>query len=440
MLRRHFLLTMLWLAAAVVLPMSRLPGDDEREPERFSVAVDEATGVSTITLPSADGRVAWSDVIKALARSGRLDDAALEALPSGHLDLDDPRGRLGLIALNLVLPPEISVKVLPADADAGMGPALQIRIDEPGLEERARDVQRRIRERAAEDGDESDKYGLTLDDDWQRFPAEQPVVLLIHGYNSTPASLEELHRAVHEAGHPAAVLAYPNDGPLDESAALLSAELQEFAGEHPERRIDIVAHSMGGLVARCVIEDPELDPGNVRRLIMVATPNQGSQLACLPGGLDCVESFGTRPEGGLPELFRAATADGLNESCHDMRPGSRFLRELNARERNANVRYSLLIGTGGPLTAESLAELRTVLDRAAAGNPVAALVAPRLAPPDDLDELLADAGDGAVAVDRAQLEGVEDTELLGFSHLTITRASESDAGRALLEAILKRLE
>jgi pimeloyl-ACP methyl ester carboxylesterase len=436
MLRHSLPITVLALAAAAVLPAGSLFGQDEPESERFAVAVDEETGVSTITLPAENGQVAWSDVIRALARSGRLDDASLLALPSGQLDLSDPRGRLGLIALNLVLPPEITVTVLRDDAEAE--PALQITIDEPGLESRVRNIQKRIRERAADDA--GTEYGLTLDEGWERFPSGKPLVVLIHGYNSTPASLDALHKAVHEAGHPVAVFAYPNDGPLDESAALLCVELREFAADHPDRQIDIVAHSMGGLVVRAVIEDPELDPGNVRRLIMVATPNQGSQLACLPGGLDCVEHLATRPEDGLPGLFRDAAADGFNESCHDMRPGSRFLKKLNARERNPDVQYSLLIGTDGPLTPESLAELRRVLDRAAAENPVAGLLEPRLGPPDDLDEVLVDAGDGAVAVKRATLEGVEDTVLLEFSHLTITRASESDNGRALLEAILTRLE
>jgi pimeloyl-ACP methyl ester carboxylesterase len=438
MIWHSFPVTLLVLAAAVAHPAGMLRGQDEPESERFTVTVDEATGVSTITLPAENGRVAWSDVIRALARSGRLDDAALQALPSGQLDLGDPRGRLGLIALNLVLPPEITVTVLRSDADTGAEPALQITIDEPGLESRVRSIQKRIRERAADDA--GTEYGLTLDEDWERFPSDQAVVVLIHGYNSTPDSLDALHKAVHEAGHPVAVFAYPNDGPLDESAALLCVELREFAANHPERRLDIVAHSMGGLVARAVIEDPELNPGNVRRLIMVATPNQGSQLACFPGGLDCVEHLATRSADGLPGLFRDAAADGFNESCHDMRPASRFLKQLNARERNADVRYSLLIGTDGPLTPESLAELQSVLDRAAAENPVAGLLAPRYGPPDDLDEVLEDAGDGAVAVKRARLEGVTDTVLLAFSHLTITRGSETENGRVLLDAILTRLE
>jgi hypothetical protein len=193
-------------------------------------------------------------------------------------------------------------------------------------------------------------------------------------------------------------------------------------------------------VVRAVIENPELDPGCVRRLVMVATPNHGSQLACFPGGLDGGEHLAHPPEGGLPVLFRDAAADGLNESCDDMRPGSRFLKELNARERNGDVRYSLLIGTGGPLTPESLAEIRRILDSAGAENPLARLLKPRLGEPfDDLAEVLVDEGDGAVAVKRARLEGVDDTELLNFSHLTITRAFDTADGEALLEAILTRL-
>lgn len=424
---------------AAFVGASSLRADDTAARERFSVAVDDESGITTVTVPAENGAVAWSDVIKALARSGRLDDSVLQVLPDGQIDLNDPRGRLGLIGLNLVLPAEISISVVRGDPTAE--PSLKITIDEPGLERRARDIQRRIRERAIADGAAADKYGLTLDERWQQAGTDRPVVLIIHGYNSSAAALSELQAAVREAGHPVAVFTYPNDGPLDESAELLSAELREFAKEHPGRDVSIVAHSMGGLVARALIEDPELDPGNVRRLIMVATPNHGSQLACFPSGLDAGEHLATRPEGGLPGLFREAAADGLNESCLDMRPGSEFLEQLNARERNADVRYSLLIGTGGPLTDESLAEIRRILDSAAAENPLAQLLRPRLREPlDDLDEVLVDEGDGAVAVKRARLEGVDDTQLLEFSHLTITRAFDTPTGQALLEAIITRLD
>jgi hypothetical protein len=144
---------------------------------------------------------------------------------------------------------------------------------------------------------------------------------------------------------------------------------------------------------------------------------------------------------GLDGLFRNAAADGLNEACEDMRPDSRFLKKLNAGERNPQVRYSLLIGTSGPLTEEGLTEIRSTLRAAARRDRIARLLAPRIEEPlSDFDEVVRDKGDGAVAVKRARLDGVEDTVLLPFSHLTITRRASEPEARELMDAIVARLE
>jgi pimeloyl-ACP methyl ester carboxylesterase len=222
---------------------------------------------------------------------------------------------------------------------------------------------------------------------------------------------------------------------------LLSEQLRSFAGPHADRRVAIVGHSMGGLVARAVIEDPELDPGNVVQLIMIGTPNHGSQLALLPGGLEMCDHLANRRDDGVEGLVRVSIADGLNEAKHDLEPGSEFLKRLNARERNPRVKYSLLIGTGGPLSAAALAELRERLAVARQQNEVVRLIAPRLQESlSDLEELERGRGDGAVAVCRARLEGVEDTELLPFEHLSIQCGPDETRGSELTAAILKRLE
>jgi hypothetical protein len=57
-----------------------------------------------------------------------------------------------------------------------------------------------------------------------------------------------------------------------------------------------------------------------------------------------------------------------------------------------------------------------------------------------MEELLNGAGDGAVAVKRGRLEGVDDTVLLPITHLAVTRKLESESSRDLLEAIVARLE
>lgn len=394
-------------------------------------AADESD-VSEITLGASDGRVAWSNIIRALAETERFDAVALDNLPDGELNLNSRGARLAILALDLALPPECSVDILPGSE--GAEPQLRITLDRAGMRERTRDYKRRIRERV---GDAAD-FGLRLDDDWPAAPG-RPLVVLIHGYNSRPDSLAALRQRLRDDGWVCGLMSYPDDGPIDESAALVADELRKFGESDPDREIAIVAHSMGGLVARAVIEDPDLDPGNVRQLIMVGTPNHGSMLAQIPGGFDCIDHLGERgAEGG--HFFARAAADGFNEAAPDMRPDSAFLRRLNARDRNPRVKYSLLLGTRGPLTEEELDEFRSTVDAAIERNRLLQFVSPRIeAPLADLDELRAGKGDGAVAVKRGRLKGVEDTQLLPFSHFTITkRADEPDADE-LFDAIVARL-
>jgi pimeloyl-ACP methyl ester carboxylesterase len=394
---------------------------------------DDKHDVVEITLAATDGRIAWSDIIRALAETERFDASALDDLPDGSLDLNRGGARLAIFALDLALPPECRVAIVEGSAD--VEPQLRITLDRTAMRERTRDYKRRIRERAGDGAD----YGLTIDEDWPDASTGRPLVVLIHGYNAAADSLSVLHQRLRDDGWVCGLFSYPDDGPLDKSAALLAKELAEFRDEYPDRGVVIVAHSMGGLVARAVIEDPDRNPGIVRQLIMVATPNQGSMLAYFPGGLDWVQHLkdGHDHAGGL---FARSAADGLNEAAPDLRPGSEFLKRLNARDRNPRVKYSLLLGTRGPLTEAELDEFRTLIARAIERSRLMQFVSPRIEPPlEDLDELVDGKGDGAVAVKRGRLDGVEDTQLLPFTHLTITRKADEPAAEELLDAILTRM-
>ena len=404
---------------------------------RHTIA-DDSDGnrdVVEVTLSATSGRVAWSDIIHALAETGRFDASALNALPGGSINLNGRRSRLAILAIDLALPPECTVDIV--DSGDGVEPQLRITFNKSAIRGRTRDIKEQIRERAR---GETDNYGLRLDEDWLQAADGRPCIVLVHGYNAIPGSLSGLHARLRDEGWSCAVFSYPDDGPIDESAALLARELEGIRRDHPDRNVAVIAHSMGGLVARAVIEDADLDPGNVRRLIMVCTPNQGSMLAHFPGGFDCLDHLKDGPDEGESFFVRAA-ADGFNEAASDLRPESEFLRQLNARERNPGVQYTLLLGTKAPLSDAELDEFRRVIASAVERSRLLRFVSPRIEEPlADLDELLDGRGDGAVAVKRGRLDGVEHTRLLPVTHLTITRRADDPAAEELLDAILSRLE
>jgi hypothetical protein len=133
-------------------------------------------------------------------------------------------------------------------------------------------------------------------------------------------------------------------------------------------------------------------------------------------------------------------ADGLNEARADLQPDSRFLRELNARPRNPAVRYSLILGTGGPMAPEQVADIRRRAAATLSDSRTGRLVLPKveefLA---GLEEWESGKGDGTVAVARGRLEGVDDTILLPIGHHTLSHGSSDPLYPGLQDAILKRV-
>lgn len=284
------------------------------------------------------------------------------------------------------------------------------------------------------------RYAIHMEPGWQQASADLPVVVQLHGFNSTPGHTRPLLGPARQAGLPCGQFAYPNDQPLRLSAELLSAELKCFAKQWPERDVALVTHSMGGLVARECIEDDALYPGNVRRLIMVAPPTHGSSLARYAVGLDVWEHWLARRDGNPWRRIRESIADGLSEAPTDLRPGSAFLQNLNSRPRREGVSYTLLLGSSAQLAEEQRYFVRQTLLRTADRTPGwqadAAAIDRALS---CMDEVVEGLGDGAVAIDRGRLAGVDDTVVLPFSHLGVVRA-EGDAGcRQAQQVILDRL-
>jgi pimeloyl-ACP methyl ester carboxylesterase len=285
------------------------------------------------------------------------------------------------------------------------------------------------------------KYGIRLEDGWQRVDPAKPVVILVHGFNSTPRQNAALLAPIREAGFPCGTFAYPNDYLIRNSAQLLSSELHRLSLQYPRRHVILICHSMGGLVARACVEDSLYDPGNVERLVMIAPPTHGTIIAHFAVGTDLWEHWLSRKDGWPWERLRDSIVDGLGEAAGDLCPQSDFLTELNARPLNPRVRYTVLLGTGARLSEGQVAWIRDSVCESLAKLPGGARSAQDLeALLADIDELVEGKGDGIVAVKRGRLDGVADTVVIPFSHLAVTGKPTCAAQRDVQHAVLVRVE
>jgi pimeloyl-ACP methyl ester carboxylesterase len=285
------------------------------------------------------------------------------------------------------------------------------------------------------------KYGLRLDDDWQKCDAALPVVVLIHGFNSCPEQNAAMTAPIRAASIPCGAFAYPNDYSILSASQLLSNDLRRLARQHPQRRVILVCHSMGSLVARVCVEDSLYDPGNVERLIMIAPPTHGTMLAHFAVGTDLWEHWLARKKGGPWQRMRDSVVDGLGEAADELCPNSDFLRELDARPRNARVQYSVLLGTGARLSEDQLMWIRESVCDKLAKLPGSDGTVERLeAILNDIDELVDGKGDGVVAVKRGRLDGVSDTTVMRFGHLSVTAEPRDDVQREVQQLVLARVQ
>lgn len=103
-------------------------------------------------------------------------------------------------------------------------------------------------------------------------------VLLIHGYNSTAAVWKEWDMYLNISQIPHKAVTFPqNDGcgSAEEHAAQLQNIVNNFTKVMGVEKINIVAHSKGGLDTRLYLTN-NLTNDAVANFIMIGTPNKGS--------------------------------------------------------------------------------------------------------------------------------------------------------------------
>jgi pimeloyl-ACP methyl ester carboxylesterase len=251
------------------------------------------------------------------------------------------------------------------------------------------------------------------------------VIVLLHGLDEPGTGWDDLVPHLLRAGYEVVAIDYANDAGLAGEAEFVGRTLGELkrAGV---RRIDIVAHSMGGLIGRDVLTRPTMYTGagrghealpDVGRFIIMSTPNAGSVLA----PLECIAEVREHLSRKIDDLelpgdgLIASAGDGCGEAAKDLLPGSAYLTELNARALPADVRITNIIATLMPesrvekLAGELDALVREVgLDVKIDSRPALKWVSTHV-------------GDGLVSLESGRLAGVEDTVYVNADHRSMVR-------------------
>ena len=287
--------------------------------------------------------------------------------------------------------------------------------------------QRRLDQLAARAEREAQRrmgYGMHALGSYRPNDPGRPTVCLVHGMNSSSRGFVHMIPPLEEAGYGVVVFDYPFNHALEESCARFRRDWQKFRRLHGETRPwAIVAHSMGALVARALVEDPAEPAGEVSSLILIAPVSQGSSLARAQALRQWLQ--GLQTVAGKPATDPLAyLGNGEGEAAVDILPGSAFLTALNGRPRRAGVAYHILAGDSGfmPLAARRRIEAQLQAIRRQGGllAGLSRVVSHDL--PAQLDELCDGTGDGCVSVEHTKLDGVTDHVTVHANHAELIRA------------------
>lgn len=237
-------------------------------------------------------------------------------------------------------------------------------------------------------------------------------VLLVHGLDEPGSIWDDLVPVLEAAGFEVWEFRYPNDQGIDRSAEYLAASWSRLP---PGRPVALIGHSMGGLVIRDFVSRLRHPVGPAERVggppvagvILVGTPNQGSEWARLRVWLELRDQFPTH-EGRRYSLF-AALRDGTGEAKIDLRPGSELLQDLNARRWPESIPIQSIAGLLLAATPEVSEGIDAASDETGSGE-----LQQRLS--DWWSGLGADLGDGVVPLDSTRVPGGAPPLVLDASH------------------------
>jgi pimeloyl-ACP methyl ester carboxylesterase len=371
----------------------------------------EAPGAShRIEIPLRDGKLVVADLYRALADRAHL--PAGRNLPfEGAIPLRGLGANLYVRALNEALGEGCRLSVSDEQLILEVDPQrLPSTIDEAKAATRTFTATARPEATAAQ----RRTYGLWMPED---VDPTRPLVVMVHGLDCNRLNWQEMARLLEGEGHQVAYFSYPSDQSIADSARFLGETMRELQGAYPGMPVRFVAYSMGGLVCRAYIEGDEYI-GGVQQLIMLGTPNHGSSWARYRVLLEAREHHYLSKADERWEWTWMIT-DGLGEAGRDLRPGSAFLTDLNARRRREQVAYTIIAGNQNPLLRVAASGLDGTIRRVPEGVKNVWGVRQSVRTMNQWSKRWrqsAGESDGPVEIRSAGLEGVDDLVILAADH------------------------
>lgn len=247
-------------------------------------------------------------------------------------------------------------------------------------------------------------------------------VILVHGLDDPGKVWMNLAPTLAKEGYTVWMLQYPNDQPVVESSLLFFEELKKLRQSGVDT-VSIVGHSMGGLVSRELLTSPDIAYDystkiglvpKVKLLIMVGTPNHGSQLARFRVFAELRDHFARMTK--VESNWLGFILDGAGEAKIDLLPGSRFLTELNSRPHPEGVDMQVIAGITSPWSENDIDNILGGVEQTFSALEQKDIAGMRRY----LVSMTNGLGDGLVTVASTRLEGVPHLTVSG-THLSMIR-------------------
>ena len=239
----------------------------------------------------------------------------------------------------------------------------------------------------AEVEEKDNKYRVTYERDLEKVKRQvadaQKIVLYIHGIigdtESLVTSIQQAkvtingqHSPLKEAYDLVLTFDYENlHTTIEENARLLKQRLEAVGlGANHGKELQIIAHSMGGLVSRWMIEQED---GNkiVQHLVMLGTPNAGSPRSTVQDMSFALLGIGLNQISGIVFPAKIVTdlaakslrfVEQIDNALDQMQPDSEFIKAI-ATNPDPKIPYTIIAGDRSTVLQQQSSRLRRLMKK-----------------------------------------------------------------------------